>query len=1268
MSKKMIRSFAAFALVLCMLLTNLGGWNLALAEDTQVEQSEEVKETNEETKDEPQENEEEHKENPQVEEPQDDNKEGNEEAKEPSEEAQEEDKVKPLEENTEANDNLGLGIGGEIVPQAVGAQALKVPKINPVNPGSKKISGSNIEGKNRRKSENKDCIVHVTVKDSSGVEIEKATTTIGPKGGSKWEVTLQNAVQSGYKIYAKQEYNGQFSEESEPYEVKELLAKQYENTLKMPTGEIWIEQTNSNIVSEDEKAEAVQMLKDANSSIANDIKSVEFSINGTSNAYYEVTYTDNSKTDKIEATNLTIKQVTKKSHVPNISKTYVADGEITITLDENIKKGTKIGVIKQFTENEDKNFCDSGTCKADKSTPKWITVDTDTNTVTYKVDDDFLELGREFGIIVKEYRKLANCSKTEPELKIPENIAVRDPKKLTDEEKKAIDKAIRKANTTAKGTSKLPDWKANNIPAFIEFDKDGNVQIIDPSQVEGDWIDNYTKFVPKTNPDGSIMLKTGKTPAKEIAPKDILKNLPPIAPEIKLSDDKKSVTVTPNTADTDATEVAVTYTPEGETTPKTVTAKKDKTTGEWSISPEVDGVKVDENTGVITVDTDKVEGGTKVTGSVKDAGFKENQEQPATSQDGTETFKKTDKLEALGGLEAVDMKLWVGDTLDWKKGVKAKNNANNEKIKKLLEGATATDETTDKRKTETAGEFEGKIKIKFANDDELTIEKQKLMVCDHVTSTTDAKLPADALDVQFKLGEGVIVEDKDPNSGNVTKTTKGNKDAPVIYKEYKVKPGTNFSTYKHPTLQKTIFELIDEKADVGYVDPVWKGQDANNPSNFTASDSNKVFTATATKTFKVTVQPNGGTGDEKVETVKKDSTYKLPAADTFTAPENKEFDGWMVGTEKKAVGDEITIKADTVIKAKWKSNKPVTPPSPNPNPGSGSDPYNPDPRPHRPHRPSNPDKDNDNNNNKDKDKNDPKKDPNESTVTENPDGTTTVTPGKKDDPVNIKGKDKDGKPIDVVVEKDKDGKWKVVGEDDSVSVDPKTGKITIAKGVKDITAKSIIRLERGTHYRYIYGYPDGTVRPEGLITRAEAAALIARIAMLDMSDKAKPNFKDTPSMWYNSAINVVVKKNLMLADDGKFRPNEAITRAEFARALFYIDAKNAAVAPFADVKGHKFEEAINQAYGNGRIAGYPDGTFRPDAFIKRAEAAKILNHYAKRSVDHDGMKGVEVYTTHFTDLNERYWGYYEIMEAANTHEYERRVNTILETWTKINNK
>ena len=111
--------------------------------------------------------------------------------------------------------------------------------------------------------------------------------------------------------------------------------------------------------------------------------------------------------------------------------------------------------------------------------------------------------------------------------------------------------------------------------------------------------------------------------------------------------------------------------------------------------------------------------------------------------------------------------------------------------------------------------------------------------------------------------------------------------------------------------------------------------------------------------------------------------------------------------------------------------------------------------------------------------------------------------------------------------------------------------------------------ETGRHFRYIYGYVDHTVRPEGMITRSEAAALIARLANLDMTDNSKPNFKDTPSAWYNTAINAVVKLNLMFADkDGNFRPQEAITRAEFARALLYIDKKNDAVAPFADVKGH----------------------------------------------------------------------------------------------------
>ena len=221
-------------------------------------------------------------------------------------------------------------------------------------------------------------------------------------------------------------------------------------------------------------------------------------------------------------------------------------------------------------------------------------------------------------------------------------------------------------------------------------------------------------------------------------------------------------------------------------------------------------------------------------------------------------------------------------------------------------------------------------------------------------------------------------------------------------------------------------------------------------------------------------------------------------------------------------------------------------------------------------------------------------------------------------------------------------------------------------GEKTEPAKAVQEMEIGRHYKYLYGYVDKTVRPEGMITRSEAAALIARLAELDMTDKTKPNFKDTPSAWYNSAINIMVKKDLMFGDkNGNFRPNEPITRGEFARALYYIDKKNDKVAPFADVKGHEFEAAINQAYGNDRIAGYPDGSFKPNAYIQRAEAARILNQYANRNVNIPGMEGVKKDLIRFTDINENHWAYCEIMEAANSHEYQRAKGSQVETWLRI---
>ena len=356
----------------------------------------------------------------------------------------------------------------------------------------------------------------------------------------------------------------------------------------------------------------------------------------------------------------------------------------------------------------------------------------------------------------------------------------------------------------------------------------------------------------------------------------------------------------------------------------------------------------------------------------------------------------------------------------------------------------------------------------------------------------------------------------------------------------------------------------------------------------------------------VSFDGNGGSGSMESKKVKEGDEYTLPE-NGFTAPENKEFDGWEINGEAKKVGDKITVTEDTIVTAKWKDKS------------GDQDPNDPGKQ----------------------DPNDPgKQDPNE--------------PGKQD-PNNPETQKPNEKPENGGRVQPWPGYWWYFGN----NTDP----------IQATEVKTQEKQEYNNHERYMYGYPDGTVRPEGMMTRAEAAALIARLAKLDMSNDAKPNFQDTESAWYNSAINAMTSKDLMFADkDGNFRPNQAITRAEFARALYGVDKKNDKVAPFEDVKGHEFEAAINQAYGNGRINGYPDGTFKPDAYIQRSEAARILNQYANRGVDFDGLAGVRKYLIKFTDIDESHWAYYEIMEAANSHEYKRVRGKQIETWLQILNK
>ena len=527
-------------------------------------------------------------------------------------------------ENTQTQKALGQDRAGKINISIKGADKLKS--------GDKEVIVEGIGGTEQGQ------IIDVLVNN-----VVKGSFTQPKRVKKSAKIKLEDALQKDDKVKAvlKSSDGSSIIASTDEYTTKESNADKYKNNLKMPSTEIWIENTSSNLVNEDEKAEALDLLKKANSEeIANNISSIDFKIEGdgeAKTASYTITYKDKSKSDKISAPNLNIVQVKEYSQKPEIQQTYIADGTITIKLKEKVKKGSKIGIMAQIADQEKKNFCDEGSCKNTKFNTDWTTVDADTDEITIPIKDDFLELGREFGVVVKEYRKFASCKLQKPEIKIP-NVGVRDPKNLTETEKDKIREEIRKANTTTSGKSKLPDWNTNGdlIPAIIEFDKDGNVKIIDPSKVDADWEDDYTKFVPKKNPDGSIKMSTGDEDKKIPIEKDkLVTNLAPEVPDVKV--DKGNVIVTPNKLDTDAQKVTVTYTGTDGTS-KTVTATKGKD-GNWT-TDDLE-VKVN-NDGVVSLPTSKVQSNSIVNATVTDnGGISQNDTEQKSSTAGSTVVTAT---------------------------------------------------------------------------------------------------------------------------------------------------------------------------------------------------------------------------------------------------------------------------------------------------------------------------------------------------------------------------------------------------------------------------------------------------------------------------------------------------------------------------------------------------------------------------------------------------------------------------------------------------
>ncbi len=222
------------------------------------------------------------------------------------------------------------------------------------------------------------------------------------------------------------------------------------------------------------------------------------------------------------------------------------------------------------------------------------------------------------------------------------------------------------------------------------------------------------------------------------------------------------------------------------------------------------------------------------------------------------------------------------------------------------------------------------------------------------------------------------------------------------------------------------------------------------------------------------------------------------------------------------------------------------------------------------------------------------------------------------------------------------------------------------------------------HYGYIIGYPvdyytgqpttDQTkkpVRPEGKITRAEVATIYFRM----LTDESRTKFWSQSNAysdvktgdWFNNAVSTLSNAGIIAGyEDGSFRPNGYITRAEFATiAARFFDVTYNGKDLFPDISGHWAKDYINQAANKGFVNGYEDGTFKPDRNITRAEAVTLVNRTLDRHPD----------KSHFTkdmlvwpdNMDQTKWYYADMQEATNSHTYQMKENsdkTKYENWTK----
>ena len=229
-----------------------------------------------------------------------------------------------------------------------------------------------------------------------------------------------------------------------------------------------------------------------------------------------------------------------------------------------------------------------------------------------------------------------------------------------------------------------------------------------------------------------------------------------------------------------------------------------------------------------------------------------------------------------------------------------------------------------------------------------------------------------------------------------------------------------------------------------------------------------------------------------------------------------------------------------------------------------------------------------------------------------------------------------------------------------------TGNKTVYAGWKATGVPDM--LNGDDHDAYVIGYPDGNVHPQGNISRAETATIFFRLLKADTRDgnlTAENVFADVANgKWFNKAVSTMAKLGIVKGRSAEtFAPDAPITRAEFAAICARFNTKPTNTSnSFSDISGHWAEAEIERAVAFGWIAGYPDGTFRPDTYITRAEAMTMINRVLCRMPqdEKDLLRTMVVWP----DNKPTDWHYLAVQEATNSHEFERK-GAVNEKWTKL---